>query len=196
MRKVNFIMAAAVVLIAGGALYACSNVASEAKKEPVMSQADMVKRGEYLVNSVGCDDCHSPKRFGPKGPEIIPELRLSGYPSDRPFQKADSNVVKQGWMLFAADLTTAVGPWGVSFAANLTPDETGIGNWTEQNFLTALRHGKSKGLENNRDLLPPMPWFVYKNFTDEDIKSMFAYLKTLPAVRNVVPAPRQIADIK
>lgn len=98
--------------------------------------------------------------------------------------------------MFAPDLTSAVGPWGMSFAANITPDETGIGNWTEQNFLTALRHGKSKGLENNRDLLPPMPWFVYKNFTDDDLKSIFAYLKSLPAVHNVVPAPRQIADIK
>ena len=196
MRKLNSVMAITVVIIAGGMLYACTSASSEEKKEPIMSQAEMVKRGEYLVNSVGCDDCHSPKTFGPKGPEIIAEKRLSGYPADRPFQKADSNVVKQGWMLFASDLTSAVGPWGVSFAANLTPDETGIGKWTEQNFMNAIRHGKSKGLMNNRDLLPPMPWFVYKNFTDEDIKSIFAYLKTLPPVHNVVPAPRQIADMK
>ena len=195
MRAVNLV-SAVMIIMAGNILYACGNASSEEKKEPIMSQAEMVKRGDYLVNSVGCDDCHSPKRFGPKGPEIIPELRLSGYPSNRPVQKPDSNVVKQGWMLFAPDLTSAVGPWGVSFAANLTPDETGIGNWTEHNFLTALRHGKAKGLENSRDLLPPMPWFAYKNFTDEDIKSIFAYLKSLPAVRNVVPAPKQIADIK
>ena len=195
MRKINLV-ASVIAIIAGSTFYACSNASSEEKKEPIMSQAEMVKRGEYLVNSVGCDDCHSPKRFGPKGPEIIPELRLSGYPSSLPIKKPDSNVIKQGWMMFAPDLTSAVGPWGVSFAANITPDETGIGAWTEHNFMTALRHGKSKGLENNRDLLPPMPWFVYKNFTDEDIKSIFAYLKSLPPVHNVVPAPRQIADIK
>ena len=195
MRKVNAVLAA-IVIIAGSTLYACSSASSEEKKEPIMSQAEMVKRGDYLVNSVGCDDCHSPKRFGPKGPELIPELRLSGYPSTLPIKKPDSNVIKQGWMMFAPDLTSAVGPWGISFAANITPDETGIGNWTEQNFMTAIRHGKSKGLENNRDLLPPMPWFVYKNFTDEDIKSIFAYLKSLPPVHNVVPAPKQIADIK
>ena len=195
MRKVN-VMLAAIVIIAASTLYACSSASSEEKKEPIMSQAEMVKRGDYLVNSVGCDDCHSPKRFGPKGPEVIPELRLSGYPSTLPIKKPDSNVIKQGWMMFAPDLTSAVGPWGISFAANITPDETGIGNWTEQNFMTAIRHGKSKGLENNRDLLPPMPWFVYKNFTDEDIKSIFAYLKSLPPVHNIVPAPKQIADIK
>ena len=195
MRKVN-VMLAAIVIIAASTLYACSSASSEEKKEPIMSQAEMVKRGDYLVNSVGCDDCHSPKRFGPKGPEVIPELRLSGYPSTLPIKKPDSNVIKQGWMMFAPDLTSAVGPWGISFAANITPDETGIGNWTEQNFMTAIRHGKSKGLENNRDLLPPMPWFVYKNFTDEDIKSIFAYLKSLPSVHNIVPAPKQIADIK
>ena len=195
MRKVNVVVAA-IVIIAASTLYACSSASSEEKKEPIMSQAEMVKRGDYLVNSVGCDDCHSPKRFGPKGPEVIPELRLSGYPSTLPIKKPDSNVIKQGWMMFAPDLTSAVGPWGISFAANITPDETGIGNWTEQNFMTAIRHGKSKGLENNRDLLPPMPWFVYKNFTDEDIKSIFAYLKSLPPVHNIVPAPKQIADIK
>jgi hypothetical protein len=155
----------------------------------------MVKRGDYLVNSIGCDDCHSPKRMGPHGPEVIPELRFSGYPADRPLQKIDTNVVKQGWVMLAGDLTAAVGPWGVSFAANITPDETGIGNWTEHNFLTAIRHGKFKGLENNRSLLPPMPWFVYKNLTDEDLKSIFAYLKTMPAVKNVVPAPKPMSSL-
>ena len=64
-----------------------------------MDSAEKVKRGEYLVSIIGCDDCHSPKRMGPMGPEIIPELRLSGYPSSRPIQKADSQVVKQGWAL-------------------------------------------------------------------------------------------------
>lgn len=189
-------MAAAMLIMIGGALFACSNASSEEKKQPVPTQAEMVKRGEYLVSSIGCDDCHSPKRFGPNGPEIIPELRLSGYPADRPQQKPEMNALKQGWMLFAPDLTSAVGPWGVSFSANLTPDETGLGNWTEQNFLTAIRHGKSKGLENNRNLLPPMPWMEYKNLTDEDLKSVFAYLKTLPAVHNVVPAPKPLETTK
>ena len=83
----------------------------------------------------------------------------------------------------------------MSFAANLTSDDTGIGNWTEENFMRALRKGKFKGLEGSRDLLPPMPWFVYKNMTDEDLKSIYAYLKTVPAVENVVPSPKQLVDV-
>ena len=85
-------------------------------------------------------------------------------------------------------LTTAVGPWGTSFAANLTPDETGIGNWSEAQFLKAIKEGKFKGMENTRPLLPPMPWTEYRNFPDEDLKAIFAYLKTIKPIDNVVPA--------
>jgi hypothetical protein len=77
----------------------------------------------------------------------------------------------------------------MSFAANLTSDETGIGAWTEHNFITAMRTGKIKGLENGRTMLPPMPWFNFKNMTDEDLKSIFAYLKSTKPVSNLVPAP-------
>jgi len=179
------------------AFLSCSTHSASPEREAIAKDStDKVKRGEYLVSIVGCDDCHSPKKMGPMGPEIIPELRLSGYPSGRPIQKADSNVVKQGWALFNPDLTSAAGPWGMSFAGNITSDETGIGNWTEENFMRALRKGKYKGLETSRPLLPPMPWFVYKNMSDEDLKSIFAYLKTTKAVANVVPASRQLADLK
>ncbi len=201
MRRIFVVMA----LLAGTtttALLACmnSNAGEKNEKAPVMDdaaiQSERIKKGEYLVSIVGCDDCHSPKKMGAHGPEIIPELRLSGYPANRPMPKPDSNVIKQGWALLNADLTAAVGPWGISYAANLTSDDTGIGNWSEENFIRAIRKGKFKGLEGSRDLLPPMPWFVYRNMTDEDLKSIYAYLKTVPAVENVVPAPKQIADIK
>lgn len=196
MRKL-FIAAGILAFTSGTISTSCTNhsVTNE-QKTVVMDSAEKVKRGEYLVSIIGCDDCHSPKRMGPMGPEIIPELRLSGYPSSRPIQKADSQVVKQGWMLMGTDLTSCVGPWGMSFAGNLTSDETGIGNWTEENFLRAIKKGKYKGLENSRPLLPPMPWFVYKNMSDEDLKSIFAYLKTVKAVENVVPIPRQLAALK
>ena len=164
--------------------------AAEKPKSIAMTNEELVKRGSYLVSVIGCDDCHSPKRMGAHEPEIIPELRLSGYPSQLPYGKIDTAVVNQGWMMFTPDLTSAVGAWGQSFAANLTPDATGIGNWKEEQFIKALREGKYKGLDNTRPLLPPMPWFVYKNMTDEDLKSIFAYLKSLKPVKNVVPAPR------
>jgi hypothetical protein len=179
------------------AFTACQESSAKQQKEkPVLSSAEMVKRGEYLVNIIGCDDCHSPKRMGAHEPEIIPELRLSGYPSGRPLQIADSSVIKKGWAMFGPDLTSFAGPWGMSFAANLTSDATGIGNWTEEHFITAIRKGKFKGMEEGRNLLPPMPWFVYKNMTDEDLKAVFAYLKSTKPVQNVVPAPKLFTELK
>ena len=181
------------------AVIACTGISGGDKKETPAAAPDSaarVKRGEYLVTTSGCDDCHSPKRMGANGPELIPELRLSGFPKNGMLPPLDTQPVKNGWALFSPDLTAAVGPWGVSYAANITSDITGIGNWKEENFLRAIREGKSKGLEGSRSLLPPMPWFAYKNMTDEALKSNFAYLKTIRPVNNIVPAPKALAEIK
>lgn len=153
------------------------------------TQEELIAQGEYLVGIMGCHDCHSPKRMGEKGPEIIPELMLSGYPSERPQVPLKHELIKEGFAMFYPDLTASVGPWGGSFAANLTPHETGIGNWTEEQFKIALTQGRSKGLENGRMLLPPMPWFNYVNMKDEDVKAVYSYLKSINPVENVVPAP-------
>ncbi len=147
-----------------------------------------VERGKYLVNIMGCHDCHSPKLFGPQGPYPDPDRLLSGHPSEVPIAKIDTTVLNN-WVLFNHLNTAAAGPWGVSFSANLTPDETGIGNWSEEQFATALRKGKLKGQKNGRTLLPPMPWPMYAGLTDEDVKSIFEYLKTLKPIRNVIPSP-------
>lgn len=194
MRK-TVLNLAAIAVITSVVFVACQGSVASEKKSITMTKEEMVKRGAYLVNTIGCDDCHSPKQMGPNGPEIIPELRLSGYPSDRPLTIADTNVLKKGWMLFSADLTTAVGPWGQSFAANLTSDATGTGSWKEEQFIKAIREGKYKGLDNTRPLLMPMPWFVYKNLTDDDLKSIFAFLQTTKPVKNVVPAPRPFIQL-
>lgn len=176
--------------LAASSFFACTETASNKEIQAAKpDSAALVKRGEYLVTVGGCDDCHSPKRMGPMGPELIPELRLSGFPEDGRLPPVDMNAVKNGWALMAPDLTSAVGPWGQSFAANITSDETGIGNWTEENFIKALRFGKLKGLEGSRNLLPPMPWMNYKNMPDEDIRSIYYYLKSTRPVENVVPAP-------
>ena len=154
-----------------------------------ISKEDMVKRGEYLVTIMGCDDCHSPKKMGANGPEIIPELRLSGFQSTNPMVKFDNPMIKQGFAQFYPDLTASAGPWGVSFSGNLTPDPTGIGTWTEEQFKRALREGKFKGIEGSRTLLPPMPWFNFTQLKDEDASAIFAFLKSLNPVSNVVPQP-------
>ncbi len=179
------------------AVIACTSGSSG--KEENNSQPtndERIKRGEYLVSVIGCDDCHSPKSMGPNGPEIIPELRLSGFNQNTRLPAFDTAAVSKGWSLFAPDFTAILGSWGISYAANLTSDETGIGNWPEENFIRAIRTGKYKGIASNRNLLPPMPWFVYKNMTDEDLKSIFAYLKSTKSVENIVPAPKTLADLK
>lgn len=164
---------------------------AEVKKDSLkeMTSEERIARGEYLVNTLGCDDCHSPKKMGPHGPELVEGRRFSGYPADQPLAPIDPANLKNGWVLMGPDLTRSVGPWGASFSANITSDATGIGNWTEAQFFKAIREGKSKGLDGGRMLLPPMPWPGYSKLTDEDLKSIFAFLKTTQPVENVVPAP-------
>jgi len=182
------------------AVVSCTGISGSDNKAAETSTKDStairIARGEYLVTIAGCDDCHSPKRMGANGPEVIPELRFSGFQQNGQLPPVAKQTVQGGWVLMAMDLTAAVGPWGISYAANLSSDSTGIGNWKEENFIRAIREGKSKGLEGNRPLLPPMPWPSYKNMTDEDLKSIFAYFKTTKPVHNVVPQPVAFADIK
>lgn len=154
------------------------------------AQSELVKRGEYLVTIMGCADCHAPKKLTPRGPAPDMDRFLSGYNSAQPLGEYDKNLVKTGqWVLFNGQNTAFIGPWGVSFAANLTPDATGIGNWSEEQFNKAMRQGKFKGLDNSRPLLPPMPWPNYAGMSDADMRAVFAYLKSLKPVSNTVPAP-------
>jgi hypothetical protein len=161
----------------------------------IISKDSMMKRGSYLVSAMGCDDCHSPKKMGPNGPELDMEHRFGGHLANAPLGKPNTSVMKDGYMLFAMDLTSAVGPWGQSYSANISSDETGIGNWSEEQFMTAIREGKSKGLKEGRPLLPPMPWFVYRNLSDTDLKSIFAFLKTTKPVANRVPGPKSLKEL-
>ncbi|GAB3247134.1 c-type cytochrome [Larkinella harenae] len=153
------------------------------------AQNQLVKRGEYLVAIMGCADCHAPKKMTARGPVPDMDRFLSGYNSAEPLGSYDKNLVRNGqWVLFNGQNTAFIGPWGVSFAANLTPDATGIGTWSPEQFNKAMRQGKFKGLDNSRPLLPPMPWPNYKDMTDADMQAVFAYLKSLKPVANAVPA--------
>ena len=145
--------------------------------------------GEHLVIIAGCNDCHTPKKMTEHGPVLDSSRWLSGHPAEMPGIDFDRAEVQKKGLAMTADLTEWIGPWGVSYAANLTPDGTGIGNWTEEQFFTAIREGKSKGIAEARSLLPPMPWEMYKHMTDTELKAVFAYLKTLKPVNNIVPAP-------
>jgi mono/diheme cytochrome c family protein len=154
-----------------------------------------VERGKYLVNSIGCSDCHTPWAMGPKGPGPDETKLLSGHPQSLempPVPKLPAGP----WLVVAGATNTAWGgPWGVSYTANLTPDpETGIGKWTKQNFIDTIKNGRRMGA--GRPLLPPMPWENFANLTNEDLGAIYAYLMTIPPIENKVPEPRPPAGSK
>ena len=147
-----------------------------------------IARGEYLVKTMGCHDCHTPHKMGPKGPERDMSRALTGHPESLVMPPAPKLPPGPWVWVGAGTMTAFTGPWGVSFTANLTPDpETGLGKWTEDMFISAMKTGRHEG--KGRPILPPMPYFVVAELNDEDIKSLFAYLQSLPPVKNRVPQP-------
>ncbi|SEL85059.1 diheme cytochrome c-553 [Parapedobacter koreensis] len=177
-----------------GAIVSCN---TETKEEQAsvgasveVDSVELVKRGGYLVTVGGCNDCHSPKVMTAHGPAPDTSRLLSGYDPSRPFVGFDKATALSGTMVvFNIESTAAAGPWGISYAANLTPDDTGIGSWTFEQFRRAMKEGKWKGLEDSRPLLPPMPWPNFKDVGDEDLAAIFAYLKSIKPVNNPIPAP-------
>ncbi len=125
---------------------------------PVQAQDEaLVKRGEYLVNGPGaCSNCH-----GTRNPDftVIPGMEFAG-----------------GFHI--------VDPAFDVYAANITPDkETGIGNWTDDQIIRAIREGVDP---EGKVIFPPMPSPTYNNMSDDDVEAIVAYLRTLPPVSNEV----------
>ena len=159
---------------------------AQATRQPATPNAARIKRGEYLVTLGGCNDCHTPWKMGANGvPEPDMTRMLSGHPEGMKLPPPPKPVGP--WMIAATATNTAwAGPWGISYTMNLTPDEnTGIGIWTEDIFIRTMRSGKHMG--TSRPIMPPMPWFNYGKATDEDIKSVYAYLRSIPPIKNRVP---------
>jgi mono/diheme cytochrome c family protein len=169
-------------VVAATLLAACQGATSAPAPSPA-------ERGKYLVTAIGgCNDCHTPMK--PGSTDLAPDMSrmLSGHPADVALPPPPA-LPPGPWLAVDALPGTAYsGPWGVSFAANLTPDEeTGIGAWDENVFIRTLRTGKHLGA--GRDLLPPMPWQTFGQMTDDDLKAIFAYLRTIPPIKNKVPDP-------
>lgn len=186
-------------LVMSAVLFQCTDKKSE-EGAPAMDETasakemydgfeSQIKWGEHLVLAGACHDCHTPKKMTAHGPVLDSALWLSGHPANNPRIDINRKEIESKGLAVTGDLTEWVGAWGVSFTANLTPDDTGIGNWTEEQFMRALREGKFKGLAGGRTLLPPMPWEMYRNLTDDEIKAIFAYLKSIKPISNLVPAP-------
>ena len=163
-----------------------------------LEKDELVARGKYLVTVGGCNDCHSPKIMTPMGPLPDTTKLMSGFPTANGIPPISENLLKdQRWVKITPDATAFVGPWGMTFAANLTSDSaTGIGNWTEDVFVKTIRTGKHLGQEGGRPVMPPMPWYMVAKMTDEDLSAVYHYLQSLPAINNRVPAPIAPNEIK
>lgn len=156
------------------------------EQSTIEKKTSTTEKGEYLVTIAGCNDCHSPKIMTANGPAPDPNRLLSGHPADE-LPSAYDTLSSKAWILFSLSGTSAHGPWGTSFAANITPDATGIGEWTEEQFLNAMQNGNYHGIDGTRKLLPPMPWSTYAKMKKEDIIAIFEYLKSIKPVKNIVP---------
>jgi mono/diheme cytochrome c family protein len=177
-RLIQLTVAAAAALAVATAVSAAQTTTGD---EPI-------KRGKYLVTIGGCNDCHTPWKVGPTGPEPDMSRMLSGHPEQLAMLPAPKLPPGPWVSAVAGSMTAWSGPWGVSFTANLTPDpETGLGSWSEKDFVETIRTGRHLG--RGRQLLPPMPWFNYAEMSDEDLRAVFAYLRSIPPVRNRVPQP-------
>jgi len=117
-----------------------------------------LERGTYLMRSiVACGNCHTPQ--GPDGP--LPAMELAGG-------------------------LPIPGPGFTAYVPNITPDlETGIGGWTDEEIIAAIREGKRP---DGTTIGPPMPFSQYRDMSDGDVRAVVAYLRNVPAVKNAVPA--------
>lgn len=170
------------LILATTVLFSCRQSGSKQTSYSV----DQVERGRYLVTAMACNDCHTPLKMTDHGPEPDMSRMLSGHPEAMKMP-APPKLPEGPWLWLGGATNTAFsGPWGVSYAFNLTPDQnTGLGIWTEDMFIRAIRTGRHMG--TSRQIMPPMPWPAFRNLNDADLKSIYAYLRTIPAVRNQVP---------
>ena len=193
MTRFRFVFSAIVLLVGAGVLVSTTVDSRQRKgKGGIAGKEAQIKRGQYLVTICACNDCHSPKLMTPMGPMPDTSRLLSGHPAGDSLPSVPPGLIAPApdkWGAITNNhLTAWVGPWGTSFTANLTPDvETGLGSWTEDMFVHAIRTGKHMG--TGRQILPPMPWPMYGQMTSEDLSAVFAYLKSLPPVSNAVSDP-------
>ena len=174
-------------------LVRCNNPKSETATQPTPKEnfagfESQIKWGEHLVTVSACHDCHTPKDYSKPGTGLDSTHLLSGYIGSPVPEVNKKDAQTKGWAV-TSDLTSWVGSWGVAFAANLTSDSTGIGTWKEEQFMYAIRNGKYNGMASDRNLIPVMPWVMYRSMSDGELKAIFAYLKSTRPVKNAVPKP-------
>jgi mono/diheme cytochrome c family protein len=140
-----------------------SEVSGYYKDQQLEAAKDVEKHGEYIANISGCAFCHSP--FGD-----------------------DNTIIEQ--FKFAGGRKFRVVPFGDFISYNLTSDkETGLGSWTDDQIKTFVTKGIRR--DGTRMIPYPMPWPNYAHMNDDDLNALVAFLRSLPAVMNRIPPPRQ-----
>jgi hypothetical protein len=161
------------------------------KAPPNPYSKKLVERGRMLVWSGGCNDCHTPRVFNPEigMPSFDWSRLLSGHPEGAP--EPEGELGPGDALLIGSTFTCFKLPFGTTYAVNLTPDiDTGTGSWTEKMFVDIFRKGRHLG-GDSRPVYPPMPWDWYRAMPDQDLKAIFAYLRSIPPLRNM-PATEKI----
>ena len=141
-----------------------NTIPQEAVFTAIPPKTDVVAYGKYMFTAANCNECHTPK--------------------DEQGQPLEGKYLAGGFELKFPD-------GSIARSANITPDtETGIGSWTEEAFLARF-----KMYADSAYVPPPvqpgefqtvMPWTSYSKMTDEDLKAIFAYLRSVPAINNKV----------
>jgi len=185
------IVAAAIILTAVLSTASLRAAAGGGALEAAAKSSQQIARGKYLVDIMGCHDCHTPMKLGPNGPEWDMTRALSGHPEDAPMLPPAN--LPPGYMAaIGGTFTSFAGPWGTSYTRNLTPDkETGLGDWTVEEFIATMKTGRERG--KGRPVLPPMPVQNLRALSDTDIRALFAYLQSLPPIKNRTPQPTEPA---
>jgi len=177
MRKLLAITAIIGVIITAAYLTACNGNKKEketgdtdAAKDSI---ANVLKRGEYLVQHVSmCLDCHSQRDFTKYTGPVIPGTEGMG-----------GEVFDQKHL----------GVPGTVYARNITSDpENGIGAWTDDEVLRAVTQGISK---KGDTLFPIMPYATFNHMAKDDLLAIIAYIRTLKANKNKVPARELMVPI-
>jgi mono/diheme cytochrome c family protein len=169
------------------ALVTLSVAALSGQQSPAASPGlRSVERGKYLVTVHDCQGCHTPSD-GSGNADMT--RMLSGHPQSIKITAAPDLPHDGIWTTAISRTNTAwAGPWGVTFTPNLTPDKlTGIGLWSEGMFVNAIKNGRHAG--SGRAIQPPMPWKTFATLSEDDLKAIYAYLRTVQPIVNKVPPP-------
>ncbi len=134
------------------------------------TEAQLIARGRYIATAIQGCGCHTREKRGGGKDE---NWHYAGSPNPAPPAGPPANA---GW---------SSPRWKKIYARNITPDpETGIGKWSEADFIRAMRTGLTP---DGRVLDTQMPWNAFQKITDRDLKSLWAYLKTIKPVKNTPP---------